>query len=204
MKKESLVPLTGVLFIVLLIASFAIGGEPPEASDDVGEIVDHYVDNKDAIIGGSFVSVAAALSLIFFAGYLRKILSSAEDGGGMLPGIVLVGASIIAVGAAIDATILVSLAEAAEDIDPVAVQALQALWDNDFVPLALGAVTFLLSAGIAVVRSGALPVWLGWVAIALAVVGMTPVGFLGVIGGALWILVVSVMLSVRARSAAAA
>ena len=82
-------------------------------------------------------------------------------------------------------------------------QALQALWDNDFVPLALGSLVFLISAGLSIVRHGVLPKWLGWVALVLAVIGFTPIGFVAFVGAGLWIAVVSVILAVRARPATA-
>jgi hypothetical protein len=63
---------------------------------------------------------------------LRKVLRAAEGEGGMLSAVALAGATVMAVGAAIDATISFTLAETADNIEPTAVQALQALWDNDF------------------------------------------------------------------------
>ena len=87
-------------------------------------------------------------------------------------------------------------------IDPTAVQALQALWDNDFLPILFGW-SAPDRAGLSVVRYGGLPKWLGWVAIVLAVAGATPIGFVAFIGGALWVLIVSVLLAVRARGASA-
>lgn len=203
MQKATLLPLTGVLFVVLLIASFVIAGEPPDADEDAQEIIDHYVENDTQIWIGSFVSVAAALSLLAFGGYLRKLFSEATGPGSILPGLVLVGASIIAVGGAIDATISVALVEAAEDIDPAAVQALQALWDNDFVPIALGILAVLLFAGLAIVRTGALPKWIGWLALAFVVVGFTPIGFAVFVASLAWILLVSILLAVRAGRATA-
>jgi hypothetical protein len=202
-KREWLVPLTGVLFVVLLILSFIVAGEPPDADENVQEIVDHYVDNKDSIQASVLIGGVAAVSLLFFAGYLRKLFRAAEGPDGMLSAIVLAGATIMAVGAGVDMTISFALAEGAEDIDPVAVQSLQALWDNDFMPIAIGLVVLLLASGLSIVRYGALPKWLGWVAIVLAVVGMTPIGFVAFMGGALWVLVVSILLAVRARGAAA-
>ena len=202
--REWLVPLTGVAFVLCVIASFAISGEPPEAKDDVQEIVDHYVDNKDSVMIGATLAPLAGAFLIFFAGYLRKVLRVAEGDRGMLSLVAFVGAAIVATGAAIDGTISFALAETADDIDPAAVQALQALWDNDFLPLALGSLVFLVASGMSIVRHGALPSWLGWVAIVLGVLALTPVGFFAFIGWALWILVLSVMLSMRARNAPAA
>jgi hypothetical protein len=201
MNKERLLPLTGVAFVVLLIASFAIGGEPPTADEGAQEIVDFYVDNKDAIMISSIIGSLSLLSFVFFIAYLRRRLEAADGETGIVTTTLVIGAAVLATGAAIDGTILFALAEAAEDIDPVAVQALQALWDNDFLPMALGLATVILSAGIGVVKTGLLPKWLGWIAIILAVVSFTPAGFIAFLGSALWILVASILLSVRASTA---
>jgi hypothetical protein len=189
-------PLTGVAFIlVVIIALIVSGGEPPSADEPVQEIIDHYVDNKDSVEIGAFVGVAAAILLVFFGAYLRSVFAAVEGGSKML-----VGTAIVATGLAIDSTITISLAESVEDIEPAAVQSLQALWDNDFVPLALGALLFLISSGLSIVLYGGLPKWLGWVALALAVIGFTPIGFAAFVGTGIWILIVSVMQTMRARS----
>ena len=201
MKREWLAPLTGVAFVALVVLGSIIGGEPPGADDPVQEIVDHYTDNEDSVIAGAILVAFGAVFLIFFAGYLRRVLSAAEGEGGVLSAVSLVGAAVMAVGIAIDSTISFALAEAVEDIEPTAVQALQALWDSDFIPIAVGAVVFLLSAGISIARHAALPKWLGWVAILLAVLGLTPIGFIAFIGAGIWILIISVMLAIRARAA---
>jgi hypothetical protein len=203
-SKEWLVPLIGVLFIVVAIVAFAIGGEPPEAKEGGQKIIDHYVDNKDSIQISSLLVGIAAVLLVFFFGYLRKVLHAAEGERGMLSILVLVGAAIVATGIAIDATLAFALSEAADDIDPAAAQAIEAIWDNDFLPLMVGTTVILFATGISVVMYGALPKWLGWVAIVLGVVGMTPIGFAAFLGLGIWILIVSVMLSLRARGGSAA
>ena len=157
-----------------------IGGEPKDAGNPAQEIVDHYIDNKDSIIIGAAIFGLACVALVFFAGYLRTVLRRAEGEGGMLSALTLVGAGIMATGLAIDATLLFAIAEAADDLDPAAVQTLQAFWDNDFMPIAVGSVVFLLSSGIAIVRYSVLPKWLGFVAIILGIVGLTPAGVLRV------------------------
>jgi hypothetical protein len=199
-RKELVWPLMGVLFIVLAVIAILVGGEPPSADDDVQEIVDFYLDNEDEIEISAALGTLAVAALIFFANYFRRVL--AEAGEGLMSATVLVGGSIMAIGIAIDGTISIALAETADDLEPASVQTLQALWDNDFLPIALGAFVFLVSAGIAVVKSGVLPAWLGWVAIVLAILGPTPIGFVSFLGGALWILVASVLLTMRARDTA--
>ena len=195
------VPLTGVAVIVVGIVGFSIGGEPKSADEPVREIVDFYVDNKDSVQIGAVAGALAGLLLIFFGAYLRKVLHEALGEGETLSLVSFVGFVIIAIGFAIDATISFSLAEAADDISPTAVQALQALWDNDFVPIMLGVGCFLWGTGLAVVRTGVLPKWLGWVMILLGVVGFTPIGFVSAIASAVLLLVLSILLTLRARSA---
>ncbi len=209
MRRDWPVALTGVAFIVLLIAGLMVGGEPPTATEDSpADIVSFWVDNESSVIAGTVLVMLAALSLVFFGGYLRKVLRSPEGDGGMLPTVVVVGTTIMAVGTAIDATITVALVTAAEEIDEAAVQALQALWDNDFLPIALGIFVFLLATGLAIVRHAGLPAWLGWIAIALVVLyiaaaasDVEPIWIVASLGSALWVLTLSVLLAVRGRRA---
>ena len=194
MKKDWLVPLTGVLFLVLLIAGFIVAGEPPDADEPVQEIVDFYVDDKDSIIAGAFLTGLAAVAFVFFGNYLRTLFRETSTSA-----TILVGAAIFATGGAIDAMILFATAEAAEDIEPTSVQTLQALWDNDFLPIAVGLAVFLFSLAISILRTDVLPRWLGWVTLAVAVISVTPVGFVAFPATGLLVLVLSVWLAARAR-----
>lgn len=204
MRKDWWTPLTGVAFIVVLIVGFLVAGEPPDANSPPREIIDHYVDNKDSVMAGTFLSIVAAALLIFFGGVLRSALRAAEGPGGVLSAVAFAGTIVMATGAAIDATISLALADRADDIAPVGVQALQALWDNDWPPIALGAALLLFAAGLSIARHGALPRWLGWVGVVLGIIGLTPVGFFAFPLGGLWLLIVSVMLTLRMRAEAPA
>jgi len=202
--KRWLVPLTGVAFVVLLIIGFAIGGEPPDATKDTPqEIVDFYVDNKDTLIIGLILEGIAGTLFVFFGGYLRRVLRDSEGEGGMLSAIAFAGTVIFAMGLAIDSTITFTLVENADEIEPSGVQALTALYNYDFVPFAMGIQIFLLATGILVVSRGALPKWIGWIAILIAVIAMTPLGFGAFIATGLLVAVISVMLALRERGAGA-
>jgi hypothetical protein len=200
MRKELIAPLTGAAFVIVVVIGFIVAGEPPEAKDSTAqEIVNHYVDNKDSTIAGAFLAGLAAVFLVFFGGHLRRVLSAAEGEGGMLSAVAFAGTIIIGVAAAIDATISVALAESVDDIDPAAVQAMQALWDNDFIPLVLGMELLLVAGGLSIILHRAVPVWLGWVAIVLAIIGGTPLGFVAFLASGIWILVLSIVLAMRER-----
>jgi hypothetical protein len=199
-RRGWLVALTGVAFIVIGIIGFSIAGEPKSADDPVDEVVSFYLDNKDSVEIGAFMGVLAGLLLITFGAYLRNVLRGALGSGDIAPTIAFVGTTIVAVGFAIDGTISVALAEAADDIEPSAVQALQALWDNDFLPIMLGATAFLFGTGIAILRSGVLPKWLGGAMVLAGIIGFTPIGWVAAIAAALSVLVLSIMLALRART----
>lgn len=202
--REWLAPLTGVAFVILVIVGFMVAGEPPTVGEDdsAREIIDFYKDNKDSVMVGSGIAVVASSLFVFFGGYLRKVLRAAEGEDGTLPVIAFAGTVVFAVGVAIDSMISFALADTAGDISPEAVESLSALWNNDFLPFALGLQLLFLATGLSVVRhGGALPKWLGWFAILLGVVAVTPVGFAAFVGGGLWVLIASVLLSLRARKA---
>ena len=202
-NRDWLAPLTGVAFIVVAIVSFLVAGDPPEVKkDNIQDIVNHYVDNKDAVMIGAGIETASAALLVFFFGYVRKVLRAAEGENGMLSLVAFGGAVIAATGIAIDAMIAFALADAIKDLNPAAVQALEAIWDNDFFPIALGTTVILWAAGLSILRHGALPKWLGWVAVVLGVLSVTPIGFVSFLGLAIWILIVSVMLTLRERAQA--
>jgi len=201
MRKDSwLVPLTGAAFVVLLIVGFVLGGEPPDVTEDSArEIVDFYADNKDAKMVGAALAAIAGTLFVFFGGYLRQVLLEAEGPGGILSSVAFAGMIIFAAGIAIDSTITFGLAETADDIDPAAVQALGALYNYDFVVFAMGLQIFLLATGLSVLRHGALPKWIGGIAIVLAVIAVTPLGFFAFLGSGLLILLISVMLALQER-----
>jgi len=198
-SREWLVPLTGLGFVVLGILSFVVIGEPKSADQPLQEIVDFYVDNKTAVEVGAAMSTLAGVLLVFFGAYLRRVLRAAAPDDEILSLAAFSGVLVVAIFSALDSMILFAAAEAAEDVDPVALQAMQAIWDNDFFVAVLGVELFLWATGIAALRTGALPKWLGWVMVVLAVIGMTPIGFVAAIGAALIVLGLSIWFAMRAR-----
>jgi hypothetical protein len=201
--KRWLAPLTGVLFIVMVFIGFAIGGEPPDTDEGAQAVVDFYNDNEGSVVAGSLIQGLAIVVFLFFAGILRTALREGPGARGTLAAISFAGAIVFATGVAFDATLNFALAEEAdtEGFDPAAMQALLGLWNNDWVPFAVGLLTFLIASGWAILRTGVLPAWLGWGAIVISLFAPTPIGFVTFVGAAVFVLVVSVMLAMRERAA---
>lgn len=195
-----LAPLTGLAFFVLTVIVFAAVGEPPDVDSAAQDIVDFYVDNEGQQVTAGVLEGIAATLFVFFGAVVLREIRAAEGERPILGYVALAGTVVFAVGLAIDATITFALAETAEDIEPAAVQALSALWQNDYVPFAVGMQIFLLGAGIGIVRYAVLPKWVGWVAVVLAVLALSPIGFVAFLGSGLLIAVMSVMLAVRAKA----
>jgi hypothetical protein len=80
------------------------------------------------------------------------------------------------------------------------VQALAALWNSDFLPLAMGMFVFLIGFGSAIVRHGELPKWMGWIAIVAAFTAISPLFPVAGIAALLLIIISSITFSKRERS----
>lgn len=199
-NKDWFAPFAGVAFLIVLIASFFVVGEPPSADEGAAEVVEWYVDNKDAAMVGAIMGTLAGFLLIVFGTHLRKVLQEAAGGRDRLALLAFIGFVIVAVGAAIDGTLIVAAAEAADDeVDPTSILALQALWDNDWLPFLLGATCFLWGTGLSILRTGVLPKWLGWIMVLLGVLAFTPIGFVSFLGSGLLVVILSIILGLRAR-----
>lgn len=202
MSAKQLVPLSGVLAVVLMIAAFAVGGETPEADDSLSEVVSYYSEHDtDLQIASALLALGGFFFLVFsttVAGVLRR--AQRESGGPSA--LSFAGGIVFAVGVTIFAGLGFTAADIVGDAEPSVVQALNALGSDMFFTVAVGTGAFLLGAGIATLKSGALPRWLGWAAVVIGVIAITPAGFFGFIALGVWTLIVSVMLSLRAGGTA--
>lgn len=199
MGKRALLPLTGILAVVLVIVSFSVAGEPPDADAPIRDVVSFYVDHDSEQQFAAAMLGWAAVLFLFFASSLRGFLRRAEgDAGGGMSTLSFAGAILFAVGLSIFAAISFTLGDVAEDLDPAAVQTLHAMNEDFFFPAAVGVATFLLGTGIAIIKTRALPKWLGWLVLVIGVLGVTPIGFVAFMLLGLVVIVLSVMLAMRA------
>jgi hypothetical protein len=201
MNRNWIAPGCGALFVVMAIVAFALTGEGQDpAKKTAEEIANYYQDNDTKHIIGALLAAAAGIPLLFFAGWIRRVLRNAEGEGGMLSAVAFAGLIVIVAGLAAGASIHLALADYADSdkLDPVAISAINTIDFDFFLPFPVGMCVFLLSAGLCTVRSAALPKWLGWVAIVLAILFLGgPAGIAAFIGGILWIGVVGVLGIVR-------
>jgi hypothetical protein len=187
-------PLTGIVAVVLVILAFVIGGETPDFDATGKEVLNFYADNEGSQFAASILLAYGALFLIFFAGALRSVLRRSEPGTGGLSAVSFGGGVLMALGMLVFAGLGFTLADGHDKFEPATAQTLNALNGDFFLPLAVGTSALMLGAGIAILRGGALPRWLGWAAVVIGVLAVTPVGFFAFLASGLWIIVASVLL----------
>lgn len=200
-KVERLTPLAGVGLLVFLVAGFALGGDSPDTTKkSAAAIAKHYADQGSApIVGFALIAIGLLLYLIF-ASHIRQLLANAGEEG-VLPRVAFAGVVIVGAGFSFDSTLILAMHEGAGKVSPTDIQALSLLYDNDFIPMATGTMIFLVGIGVPILRSGALPKWTGAVAILLAIISFTPIGFVGFIGSGVLAAVLGVLMFVRAGRA---
>jgi MFS family permease len=190
---ERFAPLTGVAFVVIVFAAFAIGGSTPDAHDSAAKVSEFYSNHRDKHMALSFILAIGAAFLPFFASTLRRTLDW-SGGTGRLANAAFAGGVLATVGFWLLATVHLALADSAGKTPAQVTQTLNVLDGNDYIPVGLGMAVLLLASGLSIVRHGALPRWLGWVAVVLGILSFTPAGFIGFLGSGLWVLVTSIIL----------
>ncbi len=195
MKKRDLAPLSGALFVVLVVVAFiGVGGETPEPDASAHEVVSFYTDNDTQQIIAAAIVALSAVPLLVFAATVRERARAALPDRSVLPGFALAAGAVTAGGFLTAAAIHFALSDVADEIQPAAAQALNALDGGFFIPFALGVATLVLATSLTAIRTRMLPKWMGWVGIVLFVVAFSPVGFFSFGLSGIWIIVASVLL----------
>jgi hypothetical protein len=198
---ERFAPLTGVIFVVLVIVAVIVGGETPAADDPIAEVVQFWNDNQDEQIVAAILAAFSTVFLLWFAGVWRATLAASEGAPARLANTAFAGAIMGAAGWAMLIGFTFVAADTAGEVAPQVTQAMSALQSDFFFPLSIGFAVFLLASGLAIVRSGALPSWTGWTALVLGVAAVTPVGFFAIVAMLAWVLAISLMLFMATSAA---
>ena len=197
---EWLAPLTGTAAVLLVIVARALIGSAPKPGDPALSVATFYAHHATKLTIAAFVFGLAAILLLFFAGWLQRLLREAEGRRGCCPTSPSRARSCSRARRPLAATLQFTLADTADNISLDAVQALNALDYDLFILLAVGLSTLLIASGLSAVRNGVIPKWLRWAALVIGVGVYTPVGlyFHGL--GGLWIAVLGVWGARRERS----
>ena len=193
------VPLTGVVFAILFAVGLglAVANNGPGADANGRTVIAFYASHSSAVRADAVVLAFAALFLLFFAGSLRAYLRqtpTAEGVAALLPA----SAAVLLAGVTMFFGIEYALADVPGHLSPAAAQALNVLGNDLYLTQAAGLCAFGIISGLAILRSGLLPAWLGWFALAIGIVVLTPADYLAFFAIIAWAAAASVL--TRSRS----
>jgi len=191
-------PLAGLAFAALFLAAFLVSGNSPGTGATGQHVIDWYTKHHDQQRVAAFLLAYAALLALIFGGSLRSYLRARSDSRAAI-NVASAGFVLLAAGLGVFSSLSFSLTDDTRKYEPAAAQALNVLDEDFFVILLVGLASLLLATGFVIVVSAALPRWLGWVTLVVAVVAMTPVGFFALLAFIVWSVVVSVLLFIRER-----
>ena len=195
-------PLSGVLFVALVVASIIIGGETPETDDATARVVAEWARDDTEEIWSAVLGALAAVPFIWFLGSLRSTLRAGEGGTGRLSTIAFGGGLIIAAGAGVNASLQFAIAQSVGEVPANVTQTLSVLYSEFFLIFPIGFAPLFLATALVILRTRVLPGWLGWFALVLGVLSLAgPVGFIAFLVGMIWILAASIIMFQQGEAA---
>ncbi len=187
----------GVLFFVALAGAILGLPNPPGTDASATRIVTFYRHHRDAVLVNAYVTEVAVIVGLAFFWYLREYVCTVPENR-RLATLGFIGGVLLAVSGGLSAGFNQVVFDGVKHLDPGSMQLLNTLGQDQTNYLGGIGVTVLLGAtGIAVIRSGVLPRWLGWLGMVFAV-GSLVISFIGLAGIGLWSLITGIVLIIRA------
>jgi hypothetical protein len=208
----------GAAFVVLTIAAFVVGGEPPSVGDPASDVVSYYGGDRSQILVSSVLFV---LGLGFFLWFAATLANNFRERGEGRVGVTVIGAATAFVTVQVVVTGLnavTAYSVAAIDDGAIAKAFFDLQWTLD-VLAAVPSLVFFLAVGMGFLRTAMAPRWLAIAAVLIAVLfalrttNWASDGFWSPTGEylfvliplvSLWILVTSIVLVRSSAQAAAA
>jgi len=196
--------LSGVLFIVLVVAGVFSSGNTPGTNASAATVRHFYLTHKSQTNISALLTLLAVIAGLFFYGYLRAHFRR-DAGNDWLASVFFGGAVVFGISGAIGAGVNTTLTDSTKSLSASSIQLLNTLsQDLNWPATCVGLAVLYLAAGCMIYRSGMFPRWLAWVSWVFAVLAASVVlSFVPFIGTAPWVVVVSVMLARRAPVLAA-
>ncbi len=190
-RWDRLAPLSGAAFFVLLLVSSISGGKTPGDYASGATVLSDFTAHASAQKLSNLLAALAVVFLVLFASRLRAWLHAGEADA--LASAVFGGAVVIAVGGAARAGIGWALASGHDSLQPSTAQALNVLFASHY-PAIVGMAIFMFAAWGSILRTGALPLWLGWAALPIALAAVAPPSLFPLIATGVWIAAASVVM----------
>jgi hypothetical protein len=199
-RYDRWMPLTGVAAVALwIIGVFVLESASPGGDASAFEILEYFDDDSTSIFIGGFLFALGTAFFVWFLGILRAAFLAAEGQPGRLTAVAFaggVGKAVFDMGVIGGSVAGAIAADESDDFSPQAAQALFFVDDAFFIGAEFMALVFMAAAGALILSRRVLPVWLGWLALVIALgLLVVPIGWAFLLFGVpLWVLLASVML----------
>jgi hypothetical protein len=192
-KLLRILPLAGVAYGALQIAGDLAIGPFPDGQSSTSRLTRYYAGHHGQVaLGGTLMAWSVVFLGLFAAALVWR--SRTEP---LAAVVIAVGAGAAVAHEEFSASTysLLGSMSTSSTLDPAALQAWH-LTGSEF-GIALGQVVLLLGAAMAGLTSRALPTWVAWTALVLAVAHLTPFGFLASMLFLLWSAAAGITLALR-------
>jgi len=211
----------GILFVIMFIVGISIQGEAPTFDEPVDEIRDWFADNGEQyLVGDYLITLGFIFFFLPFLASLRGLLASAEGGPAVWSRVAFAGGLIFLIFGAVASLFWGTLAYSfgvVEEGEEGTIKTLMYLDQVGFTGAFMAVIPLVLGASLVTLRTGVLWRWLpllGLVAIVFVVIfgannlssdsegALGGIGFIGLTGFAIWILLVSINMILKREAPA--
>jgi hypothetical protein len=197
-----------IVFVVLILISVFVSGQPPAADDSVEKIRTFLADHRSALLIANLLGLIGIPLVLWFGVVLREVLRGDRTanalGTASLAGLLVTAPLAIVGGGLISGAVYVD--GVADNLGDDSVRILYEAQSLLFAATSAGLVLFSLTAGLAIYRTKALPAYTMWLAYLVTVAniltmfstvaaGAAVLGLAGVISFALFVLVTGITMA---------
>jgi hypothetical protein len=194
MLRNRLIPLCGIVFVALVVASSLILN-PPGSNASAGKVLAYYQAHQHGASASALLTGLGVVFALLFFGYLRDYMRQ-DRATRWLATTAFGGVVLFAAGGAISAGSYLALGDQPRVLNAAAAQTLNLIQtDVSGSFTQAGLAVFFLATGAAILRGRLLPVWLGWASLVLGLLAASLIlAFIAFLATGLWVIVVAIML----------
>ncbi|MEY9903898.1 hypothetical protein ABIA35_000104 [Catenulispora sp. MAP12-49] len=192
MRNDKLTRLLGPLGLGAVVA-FVIGflilndNNVPGKNASAAAVVSYYQTHSMRETWSLYIIAAGVILMAFFIGGMRTVLRKANEAHSWLADTALAGGILFIAGFSTTGFLQWTLISAAHNGQAQLAGNLNFLSQSIQLPAQAGIVVLAAAAGLAIVLGSDIPAWLGYVALAIAVVAaIGPIGLIGVLVMPIW------------------
>jgi hypothetical protein len=193
-----LAPLLGTLTAVLmLVGTFALGGNTPDTEDGAGKVLRYYTEHSSQQELAAYLVALAGVALLLFGAPLRERLNAAGGTRSAWLPVVTAALAVTSAGMLITAGTHFALGQETKHLSAQGAATLNSIDGAGFFAVFGGLAVLLTATTLVTWRTRGLPRAFLVLAPAIALITISPIGYIGGLLAILWIGALGVYLAVR-------